>query len=417
MKRLLLVSSTTGYQAQAFREAAERLAIPLALASDHCRVLEDPWRDGAIPVRFEQPQESVARIVAFARATPVDGIVAIGDPPALVAALAARALGLDYHPPHAVEACRNKFLARERYRAAGLAVPWYTRVAVASDPREAAAAAPFPCVLKPLGLSASRGVIRANNAPEFVTAFERIRALLASPDVRRLRDEAAGWIQIESYIPGCELAVEGIVTRGRLRVLAIFDKPDPLEGPYFEETIYVTPSRLAAATQSAIVETVERAVRAIGLWHGPLHAEVRVNADGVWMLEMAARPIGGLCAQTLRFGPDLMPLEELILRHAAGEPVEDLPREPAASGVMMIPIPQGGIFEGVENLEDAARVPGIERIEITAKPRQKLLPLPEGSSYLGFIFARGDTPEFVEQALRESHEQLRIVLSPILPVI
>ncbi|MBI3695465.1 MAG: ATP-grasp domain-containing protein [Acidobacteria bacterium] len=411
MGRVLLLSTTTGYQARMFREAAERVGIPLVLASDRCHVLEDPWRDGAIPVRFEKPGESVRKIVEFVRENSVSGLVAIGDPPTRVAALAARELGLDYHPPEAVEACRNKHLARERYRAAGLPAPWYTAFPTGDEPR--VDDVPFPCVLKPLGLSASRGVIRADNPEEFRAAFRRIRSLLRAPDVRRMRDEAAEWIQVESYIPGCEVAVEGILTRGRLQVLAVFDKPDPLEGPYFEETIYITPSRLNV---DAIIEAVERAVAAVGLWHGPVHAELRLNSQGVWMLEMAARPIGGLCARALRFG-DGMPLEELILRHALGEAVERLPRERAASGVMMIPIPKAGVLEAVENAEQAEAIPGVEQVEITAKLGQKLVPLPEGASYLGFIFARGDTPEFVEQALRRAHQALRFVISASLPVV
>ena len=411
MKRVLLLSTTTGYQARMFRDAAERVEIPLALASDRCHVLEDPWRDGAIPVRFEKPEESARTIVQFAKGNPIQGLVAIGDPPTVTAALAARALGLDYHPPEAVEACRNKCLARERYRAAGLPAPWYkTFPAAGQHPVDEVL---YPCVLKPLGLSGSRGVIRADNPEEFQAAFRRIRSLLRAPDVRRMRDEAAEWIQVESYIPGCEVAVEGILTRGRLRVLAVFDKPDPLEGPYFEETIYVTPSRLNV---DAIVEAVERAVAAVGLWHGPLHAELRLNPQGVWMLEMAARPIGGLCARALHFG-DGMPLEELILRHALGEPVENLPREDAASGVMMIPIPKAGVLESVENVKQAEATPGVEQVEITVKLGQELVPLPEGASYLGFIFARGETREFVEQALRQAHQALRFVISVSLPVV
>ncbi|MBI3666613.1 MAG: ATP-grasp domain-containing protein [Acidobacteria bacterium] len=416
MPRLLLLSTTTGYQARAFRDAAARIGVPLALASDRCHVLEDPWQDGAFPVRFERPQESARKIVEYARESPLAGLVAIGDPPTLTAALASQELSLPFHPPEAVEACRNKFLARERYRAAGLPVPWYTRVAARQDPRPILDSVPFPCVLKPLGLSASRGVIRADNPSEFLAAFARISALLESPDVRRMKEESSAWIQVESYIPGCEGALEGILTRGRLRVLALFDKPDPLEGPYFEETIYVTPSRLDAATQCTIALTTERAIAAVGLWHGPLHAELRLNPEGIWMLDMAARPIGGLCAQALRFG-DGMPLEELILRHALGEPVEDLPREQAASGVMMIPTPRAGFLEGVEGMDEAARTPGIDGIEITAKLRQKLVPLPEGSSYLGFIFARGETPEFVEHALREAHARLHFQVSPLIPVV
>jgi len=414
MKRLLLLSTTTGYQATEFRKAAERMGTPLVLASDRCHVLEDPWRDGAIPIRLEKPEESARDIVEFAHRMPFHGVVAVGDPITPIAALAARELGLPFHPPDAVEACRNKYLARERYRAAGLRVPWYARFAASEPPSKPDV--PYPCVLKPLGLSASRGVIRADDPAEFQAAFERIRGILASPDVRRLQEESNAWIQVESFIPGREVALEGIVTRGRLRVLAIFDKPDPLNGPFFEESIYVTPSRLDADTQRSIVDATERAAAAVGLWHGPLHAEMRVNTKGVWMLEMAARPIGGLCARALRFRGGAS-LEELILRHALGEDVAGLEREGRAAGVMMIPIPRAGIFEEVENLEAAAATSGIEAIEITTKVGQQLVPLPEGSSYLGFVFARSETPEAVERALREAHSRLDIKVKSALPVV
>jgi len=408
MKRLLLLSTTTGYQAAEFRKAAERIRVPLVLASDRCHVLEDPWRDGAIPIRLEEPKESAGKIVEFARANPIQGLVALGDPITLIAALAARELDLPFHPPEAVEVCRDKYLFRERCRMAGLPVPWYSRLPAAEPPKTPDV--PFPCVLKPLGLSASRGVIRADNAAEFRAAFDRIRALL-----RRVRGDAAQWIQVESFIPGREVAVEGIVTAGRLRVLAIFDKPDPLDGPFFEETIYVTPSRLDPATQQTLVAATEKAVAAVGLWHGPVHAEMRLNEGGVWMLEMAARPIGGLCARALRFSGD-MPLEELILRHALGEDISGLEREKQAAGVMMIPIPRAGILEGVENVGAALATSGVESIEITAKLGQELVPLPEGSSYLGFIFARAATPEAVGEALRAAHAKLHFRLNAALRV-
>ena len=434
MKRLLLLSTTTGYQAQQFRAAAERMEIPLVLASDTCHAMDDPWGDGAISVRFQKPRESAGKIREYALHQPIHGVAAIGDAPTATAALVARDLGLRFHSPEAVELCRNKFLARERYQQAGMRVPWYTRFKAASAPGPAARAVPYPCVLKPLGLSASRGVIRADNEKEFIAAFKRIAALLSQKDVKIMRDESAGWIQVESFIPGREVAVEGLVTRGRLRVLAIFDKPDPLDGPFFEETIYVTPSRLDDAAQQAIAACTQQAVSALGLSDGPIHGELRVNHDGPWMLEVAARPIGGLCAGALRFhrgprrapvlratgweaGGRLLSLEELLLRHALGEPVDKVARESCASGVMMIPIPHEGFYEGVENVEEAQQVAGVERVEITAKLRQKLVPLPEGASYLGFIFARGADPQVVENALRESHARLKFMISKAIPVV
>ncbi len=453
-KRVLLLSTTTGYQAQQFRAAAERIGVPLALATDSCHAMDDPWGDGALSVRFQKPRESAGKIREFARHHPLHGLVAIGDAPTATAALVGLDLRLPFHPPRAVEFCRNKFLARERYKQAGTRVPWYSRFKIASDPRQAASAVPYPCVLKPLGLSASRGVIRADNETEFVAAFHRIATLLQRKDIRLMRDESAAWIQVESFILGREFALEGLVTGGSLRVLALFDKPDPLDGPFFEETIYVTPSRLSAQQQDAIATCAQQAVSALGLSHGPVHVELRLNDDGPWMLEVAARPIGGLCAGALRFyhraysdqnegcrvpqsaiddgklaivsGPhDRTPagpthaisLEELILRHALAEPVDDVVRESRASGVMMIPIPRAGVYEGVENLESARQVHGIERVEITAKLQQQLLPLPEGASYLGFIFARGESPQAVENALRGAHSRLQFVISEAMPVL
>jgi biotin carboxylase len=280
-------------------------------------------------------------------------------------------------------------------------VPLFFRAAFDEEPQVLAARAPYPCVLKPLGLSASRGVIRADNPAEFIAAFHRIRKM------------AERYLQVESYIEGREFAVEGLVTEGRFQALAIFDKPDPLEGPFFEETLYVTPSREPAAVQQELLETTGRAVRALGMRHGPVHAELRYNREGAWMLEAAARPIGGLCAKALRFEPNV-PLEELILRHALGEDVAGARLADPASGVMMIPIPKDGLLESVEGVERARAIAGIEDVLITAKEGQRLVPLPEGASYLGFIFARGDTAAEVERALRRSHAELRFTIATAL---
>jgi len=259
-------------------------------------------------------------------------------------------------------------------------------------------------------------VIRANNETEFVAAFDRIRAMLRrAPDLRVQQEEQHHWLHVERYIEGREFALEGIVTHGKLRVLAIFDKPDPLDGPFFEETIYVAPSREDAAVQSEIVDAAGRAVRVLGLRHGPVHAEMRVNREGVWMLETAARPIGGLCARALRFrGKPELTLEELILRHALGEEIDEAELAGPACGVMMIPIPKGGIYESAEGVERAAAVAGIDDVVITATPGQKMLQLPEGSSYLGFIFARGKTPNAVEESLRRSHIELQFHIATAL---
>jgi formate-dependent phosphoribosylglycinamide formyltransferase (GAR transformylase) len=396
--RLLLFAATTGYQIRVFAEAARRLDVDLTLATDRCHVLEDPWGDRAIPVRFEDVPASLEAL----RGRRFDAVAAVGDAPAVLAAEAARMLDIPFHPPAAVRACHDKYLARQFFQAAGLPVPQFFRALLAEGADAAACRAPYPCVLKPLGLSASRGVIRANDPDEFRAAFVRIQILLAREQHHNQ------YLQVEAYIPGREFAVEGLVTHGAARVLAIFDKPDPLEGPFFEETIYVTPSRESAAAQQSMREAVERAVRALGLYHGPFHAELRFNESGVWMLEVAARPIGGLCAKALRFGAG-MPLEELVLRHAIGEDIAALQPADAASGVMMIPIPRAGVYEGVAGVDDA------DDVIITAKVGQMLVPLPEGASYLGFIFARGGDPAEVEQALRRAHAKLSFRIATALP--
>ena len=412
MQRILIVAATTGYQTRLFADAARCLGMDVTLATDRCHVLEDPWGDHAVPVRFDDPYPAVETIETIAQATPFDGILAVGDRQAFLAAILADKLGLPYNSPASVEAARNKFLTRQRFLAAGLAVPRFFRLNIAEDPVQASEESPYPCVLKPLGLSASRGVIRADNPAEFRAAFQRIGALLARPEIQVLREEQNQYIQVESFIGGQEYALEGVLTAGRLKTLAVFEKPDPLNGPFFEETIYLTPS----AIQPAIQQATEKAIRAVGLTHGPIHAEARYDGRDVWVLEVAARPIGGLCAKVLRFDGG-MPLEELLLRHAAGEDIAHIQREPCASGVMMIPIGRGGVYEGVEGLDSASEIAGVEEIAITAKIGQTMEPLPEGASYLGFIFARGKAPEDVERSLRNAHARLRFQIAGKLPVI
>jgi hypothetical protein len=397
--------------------------VELVFASDRCDQLEDPWWDRAIPVRFHDEERSVAAILAAFPDGPPNGILAVGDRPTLLAARAAAAFGLPGNPPDAAAASRNKLATRRAFKAAGLPTPWFQPVPVDRDAYELSLYADYPAVIKPLALSGSRGVMRVDDAAGFITAFERLRRLLDAADVKGERDAAHQMTMIESFIPGAEFAVEGVLQHGEFRVLAIFDKPDPLDGPFFEETIYLTPSRASHDTQERIVAAVRDAIAALGLRHGPVHAECRVDVgrpegrplrhSDVYVLEVAARPIGGLCSKTLRFtAPDgsNASLEDLLLRHAIGEDVSGFERETTASGVMMIPIPRRGIYRRVEGLDEARAVPGVEEIQITAKPDTTLVPLPEGKSYLGFIFARGDSPGIVERALRDAHGALRFVV-------
>jgi len=378
-------------------------------------VLDDPWRDGALALKFELPEEAAQRVLEFLRANPVQAVVPLGDFATRTAALVCQALGLPYNSPEAVEACRDKFRARQLMRAAGLPVPWFAKFSIHDDPRRCLEQVKFPCVVKPLALSASRGVIRADSADEFVAAFERVAALLSRPEIQAHKDDVTDWLVAEGYLPGREFAVEALLNQGKLHVLALFDKPDLLEGPHFEETSYVTPSREDGAAQQQLMAAVEHAARALGLRHGPIHAELRLTPDGPRLLEVAARNIGGLCSLAVRFQTGFA-LPELILRHACGLPIESVAREDAASGVMMIPIPHGGLYEGVDGVEEARAIASIEDVIITAKEDHPIEPLPEGASYLGFIFARARTPDEAERALREAHRRLRFRISPRLPV-
>jgi hypothetical protein len=436
MSRVLILATTTGYQTRAFGEAAERLGVELVFATDRCHMIEDPWRDEAIPIRFHDEGAAVADIVEAAGARPLDGILVVGDRPTVIGARVAQALGLPGHSPEAAGIAKNKQRSRERFRESGLPVPWFISTPIGVEARDLvyqARSLQYPAVIKPVALSGSRGVMRVDDPEGFVAAFNRLRTLLQSPDIRAERSEAHDIVLVEGFIPGREYALEGLLHHGQLHVLALFDKPDPLDGPFFEETLYVTPSVAEPREQAAIVEAVTRAAEAIGLTHGPIHAECRVNAQGVFVLEVAARPIGGLCARALRFmygdpspvqyggrvsvhsGP--VSLEELLLRHSLGESPEKWGRESLAAGVMMIPIRHRGVFRQADGLEEARSVPGIDDIRITAKADQLLVPLPEGASYLGFIFARRDRPGDVDRALRAAHGHLRFAIDPEIPVL
>jgi biotin carboxylase len=419
-KRVLLFTAKLGYQTRSFENAARELGVELLYVTDRCHQLEDPWGDRAIPVHFEMPDAAAYTVMETLRGQGIDGILALGDRPAVAAAYAARGLGVRYNHPAAVEACRSKLRMREVFRDAGLPTPWFRSVTLRPSPEPALLGITYPCVLKPMALSASQGVIRANNRQEFVAAAARICRLLESPEIRATREPNLEQMLVEGYIPGREVAVEGLLTDGALRVLAIFDKADPLEGPFFEETIYFTPSHYSEPQQRAIERCALDAALALGLSHGPIHAEFRINENGVWPLEVAPRPIGGLCSRALRFGRSVsdrsISLEELLLRHALEMPGSDLPREQTASGVMMIPVPRSGILEKVEGEDVALATPGISDLLISARLHDYIAAWPEGSSYLGFLFAQGKTSEEVEAAIRNAHSKLNFTITPRLPV-
>jgi biotin carboxylase len=413
---LLLFASKLGYQTRSFAEAARRLGVGVVIGSDRCHQLEDPWADGAVPLHFEDPASAAARLAEAVRGRPVGAILALGDRQTATAAHAARLLHLTYNSLDSVENCRSKLRQREVLQQAGLPVPNFFSFTSAEPLDSVLRRVVFPCVIKPLRLAASQGVIRANNAAEFAAAVERIARLLLSPELQVTRDLDLDRLLVEEYLPGSEVALEGFLEAGHLHVLALFDKPDPLEGPYFEESIYVTPSRLPSGAQAEIFGCATESIRALGLSEGPVHAEFRVNERGPWVLEVAPRPIGGLCSRVLRFGPQRIFLEELLIRKALGLPGADLHREPDAAGVMMIPVPRSGVLQSVGGLQEALATPGICEIQITARLHDFIAAWPEGSSYLGFIFARGGTPNFVDTALREAHRALRFTISPRLAV-
>jgi biotin carboxylase len=402
MPRVLLLSTTTSYRAGAFLEAARRIGAEAVVGSDRPQVLAALHPAGNLTLDFTDPDRASAEIVRFARRRPLGAVLATDDEGVVLAATAAAALGLAASPAMAVAAARHKQLARQRWSQVGLPSPRFEAFPIAADPVEVAERLSFPCVVKPLALAASRGVIRADDPKQLARAFRRVAALLEREGAP---GAASRHILIESYIPGSEVAVEGLLSKGVLRVLAIFDKPDPLEGPHFEETLYVTPSRHPAVVQAAVTAATQRMVESLGLLEGPVHAELRINPQGVWPLEIAPRSIGGLCSRALRFG-DGVTLEELILRQTLGHDLAGLERETCASGVMMIPIPKAGVLRAVTGRQEAERVPGIEEVRITIPIGQPVVPLPEGSRYLGFLFARADQPETVEQALREAHGRL-----------
>jgi biotin carboxylase len=417
---LLLLVPTTSYRLDDFRAAARRLEVPLVVGSDRCHRIEDTFgpEHDLLSLDYRHPERAAEQIAEAARARPIRGIVPASDPTAVIAALAAERLGLPHNPPAAARRAADKHASRVALRDAGLPVPAFALHDLRDDPERAARTAPYPCVLKPLIFSASRGVIRADDPAGFVAAWRRIAALLhATKAERRPRDEdAARQVLVESFVPGAEVAVEGLLRGGALEVLAVFDKPDPLDGPFFEETLYVTPSRHAPALQEAIVASVAAGARALGLAEGPVHAELRLPPSGPVILEIAARSIGGLCSRTLRFGAGLT-LEEVLVAHAMGLPLASVRREARAAGVMMLPIPRRGVLHGVAGLDAARAVPGVEDVVITVPEGHEVVPLPDGDSYLGFLFARAERPEDVERALREGHRKFAFDIRAKLPTV
>jgi len=399
----LLIAPPGSYRIPAYLRAASRLGMRLLVVSEGEHTLAAAH---GLRVDLGDRERALEAIrVAAEREGGFSAVVAPDDATVELAGAVARELGLVGNPPEAARLSRRKDLARSRLAAAGVRTPEH-RVLDLRRPLELEGIT-YPCVVKPVAMSGSRGVIRADNAADLAAAIERVRVILAEvPD-----EDERSRVLVESFVPGPEVAVEGLLRDGRLDVLAVFDKPDPLDGPFFEESIYVTPSRLGPRAEARIVECVREAVAAFGLVTGPVHAELRWHAGEAWLLEAAARTIGGECSKLLRFGAGHS-LEEVVLAAAVGR---DVPRNLAsgAAGVMMLPTPRPGTLRRVEGVLDALDVPGVDEVSIAAGTGTELVPLPEGSAYLGYVFARGETPGFVEEALRVATARLEIVISPM----
>ena len=406
MARLLLILPSATYRAPDFIAAAQELGVAVTVASDRGAAMSAAMGERTLTLRTSDPHAAAEAIVARAQDTPFAAIVGVDDQGVMAAALAAERLGLAHNPPRAVARTRDKAALREALAEANVPQPRFAVLPADADVLAATRQTGLPCVVKPLSLSGSRGVIRADDVGQARAAAQRVRTIMAGAG-----EPADAPLLFESYLPGAEVAVEGLLHAGRLQVLAIFDKPDPLEGPYFEETLYITPSRLPAAAQAEIERITAQSATALDLREGPIHAELRVDGRHISVLEIAARSIGGLCSRALRFGVGVS-LEELILRHALGLDADELGRESIAAGVMMIPIPLSGTLVEVAGQEQARDVPGIGGLEITIPRGRPVVALPEGDRYLGFLFARGLTPEAVEASLREAHAHLRITIEP-----
>lgn len=405
--------SPATYRAGAFASAASELGLTMVRGIDLPAEIAREWSLGQdLALDFRDDVAATAAIVAEHQRRPFAAVLSVDDSASLLAARVCARLGLAHNDPEAALAARDKLVMRQRLAAAGVPVPAFRCFALGTEAAVVAPQVSFPCVVKPTLLSGSRGVIRANDPAELAQAIERLRRMLLREGYSPTEDV----FLVEDFIPGAEVALEGLLTDGRLRVLALFDKPDPLDGPFFEETIYVTPSRLPEAVQAAIADCTARSAAALGLREGPVHAELRVNAAGPWLVEVAGRSIGGLCSSVLSFGTGMC-LEELVLRQAVGWPIASFERSSGAAGAMMIPIPGAGLLRGVQGVEAARAVPHVTGVEITAPLNQTLVPLPEGSAYLGFIFARAEDPATAEAALRQAHACLRFEVRPELPVL
>ena len=404
--RILLIAPAQSYRIGAYVDAARALGMAVEIASPGRHSLMRELAQGP-QIDLHDPLRSLDSIAFAARSTPYVGIIPTDDATLELAAQAAARLGLSYNSVRSARLARRKDLARECLRQAGVPVPQHRVISLVRDPASQIDDFTFPCVVKPLSLSASRGVIRANDPAQFVAACARIQPIIADqPDPFE-----SSHLLAEAYIEGEEVALEGFLSHGLLRVLALFDKPEPLRGPFFEETYYITPSRLSWAIQRRIHARVADACAAYGLIEGPVHAELRIAGGEAWILEVAGRTIGGECGSIFSLASS-QSIEALVVASAVGRPPPAVGIEGAA-GVLMIPIPKPGMLRRCDGVAEASRVRHIQAVRISAPPGHELVTLPEGSSYLGFIFSRAETAAQAEAALREAHGKLSFKIDPV----
>ena len=411
MPHILLLLPNATYRAEAFLKAARCLNLSVTIGCEQAQRWNKLPVDRVLELDFQDLKASQERVTKLMETHSLDRIIGVEDTTTCIAASLASRVGLPHHSPKAASAARNKLEMRHLLQTSKIQIPHFLAFSINIDPHSIAHDIHYPCVIKPLILSASCGVIRADDPENFCQAFTRIKTLLIQLGLAE-KDAGARSVLVEDFVPGPEVAVEGILTDGSMKVLAIFDKPDPLDGPFFEETIYITPSRLPSQIQDQIADTLQKAARALGLLEGPVHGELRINTGGVWIIELAGRSIGGRCSQILQFGAG-MSLEELILRHSLHFEIPTFEREKQAGGVMMLPIKELGYFQALHGQAEARSTPGITLLEITAVVGDLLVPLPEGTRYLGFLLAKGSSPDNVERSLREAYAHLKLETIPV----
>jgi len=404
--RLLLIAQPQSYRIPAYLRAAEKLGLNTIIASEGKYSLITEVHNG-LHIDLDDVSASTHVILTEAERQPFAGVLGCDDSTVELAASVASHLGLPHNPPSAAIISRRKDLARQRLAESQCSAPKHLLIDLHAPLEGQVSTMSWPAVLKPINMSASRGVIRVESQVDFAAACERIAKITNESTDPFERSH----LLVEQYIDGIEVAFEGYLYDAQLQVLAIFDKPDPLVGPYFQETIYVTPSTLDKVIQHRIKRRVAEACHAFGLTTGPVHAELRIDHEDAWIIEVASRTIGGDCGRSLDNGLD-MSIEEMAISLAIGKKLTT-GQVTEATGVMMIPILTSGLLRRVEGLEEARRVPGIDKVDIVLPYGHELVPLPEGNQYLGYIFAHGEESETVTQSLREAYDTLTVVTAPI----